>query len=170
MTQPLIFNANLGKWGRISTEYYLAARYCYFADLLRPAYFSAYHSIECMAKGFLEFKDPKIDGESYGHNWSKIFKGLMKHYPKAKYISIPDYMIKEISYLSIKYPKGTLLVAPTNFINDVDKRFLSMLQLISPAHLQWLENIIDDKEKITPGVFSRDNLYKQNFINYFRGK
>jgi hypothetical protein len=145
MTQPLIFNANLGKWGRISTEYYLAARYCYFADLLRPAYFSAYHSIECMAKGFLEFKDPKIDGESYGHNWSKIFKGLMKHYPKAKYISIPDYMIKEISYLSI-------------------------LQLISPAHLQWLENIIDDKEKITPGVFSRDNLYKQNFINYFRGK
>jgi hypothetical protein len=45
-----------------------------------------------------------------------------------------------------------------------------MLQLISPAHLQWLENIIDDKEKITPGVFSRDNLYKQNFINYFRGK
>ncbi len=167
-TQPYIFNAKLGKWGRISTEYYLASRQCYFADLLRPAYFSAYHSIECMAKGFLEFKDPKFDGESYGHNWGKIFKELMKHYPKAKFISIPDYMIKEISYLLIKYPKGTLLLAPTNFLDDVDKRYLSMLQLISPIHLKWLEEMIEDKEEKTPGIFTRDNFYKKKIIDYFK--
>ena len=169
MSQPFIFNAGLGKWGRISTEYYLVSGQSYFADLLRPAYFSAYHSIECMAKGFLEFKDPKIDGESYGHNWGKIFKALIKLYPKAKFISIPDYMIKEISYLSIKYPKGTLLVAPTNFINDVDKRYLSMLQILSPIHLKWLENLLNEKEGKTPGIFTRDNFYKQQIIDYFKG-
>lgn len=90
MPQSYIFNAGLGKWGRIFVEYYLVSRQSYFADLMRPAYFSAYHSLECMAKGFLEFKYPKIDGESYQHNWGKIYKDLIKHYPKVNLYPFPN--------------------------------------------------------------------------------
>ena len=169
MSQPFIFNASLGKWGRISTEFYLASRQNYFADLLRPATFSAYHFMECMAKGFLEYKKPKIDGESYGHDWGKIYKEFIKHYPNAKYISIPDYMIEEGRYLSSKYPTGTLIVVPSNFINDIDKRYLSMLQLVPSIQFQWLKEFINYKEEKEPGIFSRDNLYKQKIIDYLNG-
>lgn len=168
MPQPFIFNAGLGKWGRISMEYYLVARQSYFADLMRPAYFSAYHSLECMAKGFLEYKDPKINGETYLHNWGKIYKDLIKHYPKAKSISIPEYMIQEGRYLLSRYPRGTVLVAPPNFLDDLDKRYLAMLQLIPSVQLLWLKEIINDKEEKTPGIFSRENLYQKKIIDYFK--
>jgi HEPN domain-containing protein len=144
------------KWQNRAFRFYLASRLLYRNELYGPAAFCSFQAIENLLKGTLVYYCNEFKPRKAGHRIEPMISKV--NVMREEKLEIPGYLISERYQEVTRYPKNGLGVGiPATFLDDLDRIFVTLVELVSFQFNSEMFNAIKKMKKPQLKILSYEN-------------